>query len=249
MKNIALRIAYEGTAYHGWQSQKSLPTVSDTLSRALESVTGSSVRLTGCGRTDAGVHARTYVTNFYSDTAIPLDRLPYAVNPRLPKDISVYQAVEVPTDFHAVFSSIRKEYTYLIYRSRIPNPFYANRAYFYPIPLRLDLMREAASRLIGEHDFKGLRSLGSNVKTTVRTVFACEIEEDGEQVCIRIAANGFLYNMARTIAGTLIYVSEQKISPPEIDRILLSGERSAAGPTLPACGLYMTGVWYPDNIW
>jgi tRNA pseudouridine38-40 synthase len=244
MRNIALRLAYDGTEYHGWQAQKELPTVSGTIEAAIRGVVGHPVKLTGCGRTDAGVHAETYVANFRTESKIPADRLPYAINTKLPDDISVYSAWEVPEDFHSVFSSIRKEYTYIIYQSRIKNPFYSNRAMFYPMKLDIGRMREAAAELVGEHDFKAMRTVGSNVKTTVRTVFYYEIAEEGEIVRLKAAANGFLYNMARAMAGTLVYVSEGKINPKDIPVILESGDRTSAGPTLPASGLYMTGIWY-----
>jgi tRNA pseudouridine38-40 synthase len=247
-RNIALRLAYDGTNYHGWQAQKDLATVSQTIEKAIAAVVGHPVKLTGCGRTDAGVHAKTYVANFRTSSSIPADRVPYAINTKLPSDISVYEAADVHQSFHAVFSSIRKEYTYLIYQSRTKDPFYSNRAMFYPMRLDVDRMRSAAAEFIGEHDFKAFRTVGSNVKTTVRTVFSFEVEEKGELVLLRVSANGFLYNMARALAGTLVYVSEGKIRPDEISSIFESGERKNAGPTLPACGLYMTGVWYKEPI-
>ena len=244
MRNIALRLAFDGTNYHGWQAQKGLATVSQKLEEAIAAVVGHPVKLIGCGRTDAGVHAKTYVANFKTSSSIPTERIPYAINTKLPDDISVYEAADVPEGFHAVFSGVRKEYTYLIYQSRTKDPFYSNRAMFYPQKLDVEKMRQAAARFIGKHDFKAFRTVGSNVKTTVRTVFSYDVEEDGEIVALRVSANGFLYNMARTLAGTLVYVSEGKIRPDEIDSIFESGDRRKAGPNLPACGLYMTGVWY-----
>lgn len=246
MNNIALRLAYDGTAYHGWQEQKNAVTVCRTLADAIGGAVGEEINLIGCGRTDAGVHAKTYVANFRSDCRIPLDRLPYAINTRLPGDIAVYRAMEVPYDFHATFSAVEKEYTYLIRPGRVHDPFYVNRAYFHPIPLDLERMRAAAEVIVGEHDFAALRSVGSNVKTTVRTVYRCEVSEREGMVSITVAANGFLYNMARAIAGTLVYASEGKLGPEEIAALLQSGKRQDAGPTLPACGLYMTGVRYHD---
>jgi len=249
MRNIALRLSYEGTRYHGWQAQKEVPTVSRTIESAIKAVVGHPVKLTGCGRTDAGVHAEIYVANFFTTSSIPAERLPYAINTKLPDDISVYHAEEVSQDFHAVFSSIRKEYTYIIYQSRIKNPFYSNRALFYPLRLDIARMREAAAGFVGEHDFRAMRSVGSNVKTTVRTVYSYEIEESGDIVKLKASANGFLYNMARAMAGTLVYVSEGKIRPHDIRSILASGDRTKAGPTLPASGLYLTGIWYDPDEW
>lgn len=248
MRNIALRLAFDGTNYHGWQAQKDLATVSQTLETAIAATVGHPVKLTGCGRTDAGVHAKTYVANFRTSSSIPSDRIPYAINTKLPDDISVYEAADVPASFHAVFSSVRKEYTYIIYQSRTKDPFYSNRAMFYPMRLDIGKMRRAAAGFVGEHDFSAFRTLGSNVKTTVRTVFSFDVEECGELVMLRVSANGFLYNMARAMAGTLVYVSEGKIGPDDIASILEACDRRNAGPTLPACGLYMTGVWYDSPV-
>ncbi len=247
MRNIALRLAYDGTNYHGWQEQKNAVTVSRTVSDAIEGAVGQQITLVGCGRTDAGVHARTYVANFRSECRIPSERLPYAINARLPRDIAILSARDVPYDFHATFSAVEKEYTYLIHPGKIHDPFSVNRAYFYPRTPDIERMREAAERMVGEHDFAALRSVGSNVKTTVRTVYRCEVLKDGEFVSICVAANGFLYNMARAIAGTLLYVSERKLMADDVSRLLLGGRRQDAGPTLPACGLYMTGVKYADS--
>ncbi|NLL34979.1 MAG: tRNA pseudouridine(38-40) synthase TruA [Clostridiales bacterium] len=243
-RNIALRLAYDGTNYHGWQEQSNLPTVAQTLRKAIEAVVGSRINLIGCGRTDTGVHAETYVANFQTSSSIPTDRIPYAINTKLPSDISVYEAAEVPLSFHSVFSSTKKEYTYVIYCNRVKNPFYHNRAMFYPKPLDIEIMRRAAAEFLGEHDFRAFRSVGSNVKTTVRTLFSFDVDVEGELVKLRVSANGFLYNMARTLVGTLLYVSEGKITPEDIRGIFESGERMNAGPTVPACGLYMTDVLY-----
>ncbi|MDR1117212.1 MAG: tRNA pseudouridine(38-40) synthase TruA [Oscillospiraceae bacterium] len=248
MRYIALRLAYSGTNYHGWQAQKELPTVSGTLERALSEICGEQVRVTGCGRTDAGVHAKTYVANFRTGSQLPVDRLPYAVNSRLPEDIAVYDAAEVEEDFHAVFSAVKKEYTYYIYPSRLKNPFYARRAYFYPGKIDLEAMRSAAAQMTGTHDFSAFRSAGSNVKTTVRTVYYFDCAAEGELIALKICANGFLYNMARSMAGTAIYASEGKILPERIPDIFDAAQRKNAGPTLPPHGLFMTGVWYKTPV-
>ncbi|MDL2287848.1 tRNA pseudouridine(38-40) synthase TruA [Oscillospiraceae bacterium OttesenSCG-928-F05] len=249
MRNVALLLAYDGGAYHGWQAQKNAVSVSRTLEEAISGALGHPVRLTGCGRTDAGVHAEYYVANFRTDSHIPPERMPYAFLPWLPKDISVYKAAYVPEAFHAVYSSVRKAYTYRVYPGKIPDPFYRGRAYFYPYG-RLDVerMRRAAAHMIGTHDFSAMRTLGSNVKTTVRTLYAIEIAEGEKTLSIQMAANGFLYNMARTIAGTLLYVSEGKIDPDSIPDVLASGDRRRAGPNIPPEGLAMTGVWYREPL-
>ncbi len=248
MRNIALRLMYDGTAYHGWQVQKTETSVAETLEKALTKLCGHPVKVTGCGRTDAGVHAESYCANFRSDTRIPCDRLPLAVNTLLPDDIAVTAAVDAPEDFNAILSCIKKEYTYRIYgASRIRDPFWKNRAYFYPLPLDISAMRAAAECFVGTHDFAAVRSVGTQTKTTVRTVHYCEVEE-GSVVSVRVCADGFLYNMVRAITGTLIYASEGKISPQEIPAILETRDRRLAGPTVPPQGLYLTRVWYDGPV-
>ncbi|MDL2273908.1 tRNA pseudouridine(38-40) synthase TruA [Oscillospiraceae bacterium OttesenSCG-928-G22] len=248
MRNIALLLSYLGTEYHGFQLQKTDRTIAGELNRALSRVFGHRASVVGCGRTDAGVHAEVYVANVKTESAIPADRLPYAVNACLPPDIAVFVAKEVDSSFHAVFSSVGKEYTYRISCGRVRSPFLADRVHFYPRALDVSAMREAASHLVGTHDFRAMRSVGSNVKTTIRTVEHCTVETRESLVAIRVKANGFLYNMARAIAGTLLYVSEGKIAPADIPGILQSGDRMRAGPTAPPQGLYMTGVWYPEDV-
>lgn len=247
MRNIALILTYLGTAYHGWQVQKRDVTVGETLELAAAEVVGHPVKMTGCGRTDAGVHARKYVANFHTESRIPADRLPYALNTHLPEDIVVTDAMEVHDDFNAIGSCVRKEYTYYIYNSRIRDPFYVNRAWFYPKRLDETVMRQAAAQFVGTHDFAAVRSVGTDVKSTVRTVYYYEVERDGDLISLRVCANGFLYNMARAMAGTVVYAAEGKISPLEIGALLERGDRTAAGPTVPPGGLYMTKLWYDDG--
>lgn len=248
MRNIALVLTYEGTAYHGWQIQKNLTTVQDTLEKAVSMVTGQRTHVTGCGRTDAGVHAKCYVANFHTASTIPVERLPYALNTHLPADVVVTEAFEVGETFNAIGSCARKEYTYLIYNSRVRDPFYVNRSWFYPKYLDETILREAAAQFVGTHDFAAVRSVGTDVKSTVRTVYYYNVERDGDLIYLRVCANGFLYNMARAMAGTVVYAAEGKIAPAEIGAILESGNRTAAGPTVPAGGLYMTHLWYDDGL-
>ena len=167
MKNIALILKYEGSAYHGWQVQKNAVSVAATMEKAVAMVVGHPVHITGCGRTDAGVLARRYVANFHTDSAIPVDRLPYALNTHLPEDIVVSEAFEVHDGFNAIGSCVKKEYTYLIYNSRIRDPFYVNRAWFYPKHLDETVMQQAADCFVGTHDFAAVRSVGTDVKSTV----------------------------------------------------------------------------------
>ena len=193
-RNIALKLMYVGTAYHGWQVQKRDVTVAETLEKALATVVCHPVKLTGAGRTDAGVHAETYIANFRTASSIPCDRIPLAVNTRLPDDIVVVKATEVSEGFNAIGSCLKKEYTYRIYNSRIRNAFYVDRAWFYPKPLDEAVMQAAADRFVGTHDFAAVRSVGTNVKSTVRTVHYFQIARSGDLIECRVCANGFLYN-------------------------------------------------------
>ena len=237
MRNIALILMYNGAAYHGWQVQKTETSVAQTLERGLSMVCGEPIKVTGCGRTDAGVHAEHYVANFRTSSRIPVDRLPFAANTHIPEDIVVKAAYEVAEDFNAIGSCIKKEYTYRIYNSRIKNPFYVDRAYFYPKRLDEAVMDRAARMFEGTHDFAAVRSVGTNVRSTVRTIHYCRVTR----------ANGFLYNMVRAITGTVLYAAEGKLAPEDIPVILDSGNRTLAGPTAPPGGLYLTRVWYEDE--
>lgn len=247
MRNIALVLRYEGSAYHGWQRQKKDITVQETLERALSMVTGEQISVTGCGRTDAGVHAQCYVANFRTASRIPVDRLPYALNTHLPMDISVIGAFPVTERFNAIGSCIKKEYTYLLFNSSLRNPFFMNRAWIYPKKLDESVMQAAANGFLGTHDFAAVRSVGTEVKSTVRTVYAFDVERIGDMIACRISANGFLYNMARAMTGTVVYAAEGKIRPEDIGQLLDNRDRTAAGPTVPAGGLYMTHLWYDDG--
>ena len=248
MKNIALRLMYDGSRYHGWQIQKSEVTVAGTLQAALSQLCDHPVKIHGCGRTDAGVHAELYCANFKTSSAIPPDRFPLALNSLLPPDIAVQNAMQVSDEFDANISCIKKEYTYRIFNSRIRNPFYSSRAYFYPQNLDVDIMKAASQHFVGTHDFAALRSVGTKTKTTVRTVFWYEIEKNENIVEFRACADGFLYNMARAMVGTLLYVSEGKIPPDALPNLLLQKNRSLAGPTAPPEGLYLTNIWYAGEV-
>ena len=247
MRNIALFLTYLGTNYHGWQVQKNLPTVAETMEKAAAMVVGHPVHMTGCGRTDAGVHAEHYVANFRTESRIPVERLPFAVNTHIPEDIVVKAAYEVAEDFNAIGSCIKKEYTYRIYNSRIKNPFYVHRAYFYPKKLDEALMDRAARMFEGTHDFAAVRSVGTNVRSTVRTIHYCRVTRNGELLELKVCADGFLYNMVRAITGTVLYAAEGKLTAEDIPKILDSGDRTLAGPTVPPGGLYMTRLWYEDE--
>jgi tRNA pseudouridine38-40 synthase len=247
-RNIAIRLSYSGSAYHGWQIQKSEATVQETVQKALHTILKEPVKTVGCGRTDAGVHARKYCANFITGSTIPVTRLPLALNALLPGDIVVTDACEAPEGFNAISSCIKKEYTYTIHNARIRNPFYENRAYFYPAPLRTDVMYAAMQAFVGTHDFAAVRSVGTNVKTTVRTIYYFELVKKDDIIDLKVCANGFLYNMARSMVGTVLYASMGKLAPEEIPGILKCGDRRLAGPTVPPHGLYMTEIWYEGVV-
>jgi len=248
MRNIALRLSYDGTQYHGWQVQKNDITVAETLEKALTKICEHPVKVVGCGRTDAGVHALRYCANFKTDCTIPTDRIPLAINAILPYDISATDAVEAPEDFNSILSCIKKEYVYKLQNSRIRDPFLTNRAYFFPSILNVDRMKSAAKFFEGTHDFRAVRSIGTETKTTVRTVYWCEIEKVGDMISMHICADGFLYNMVRAIMGTVVYVGLGKIEPEAIPALLDGGDRRLTGPTMPPQGLYMSRVWYDGAV-
>ena len=247
-RNIALRLQYDGTAYHGWQVQKTDVTVAETLERALTKVCGEPIKVVGCGRTDAGVHAKRYCANFRTDCTIPIDRVPLAVNARLPADIAVVDAVTAPEDFNAIGSCIQKEYVYPIYNSRIRDAFLEHRVCFYPQPLDFARLARAGRAFEGTHDFAAVRSVGTETRTTVRTVHWCRAERDGPLISIAVCADGFLYNMVRAMVGTILYAAEGKLTPEGISDILVRGNRTEAGPTVPPDGLYMTKLWYREPV-
>ena len=244
MQNYLLTLAYDGTNYCGFQVQPNGRSVAQTFQDGLEAVLGCRPDIKGCSRTDAGVHALRYCANFHSDCTVPVDRMPLAVNSRLPDDIAVVDAVEVPDDFNAIGSCVKKEYVYKILNSRIPDPFLADRVCFYPQRLNISLMQAAARAFEGTHDFKAVRSEGTQTKTTVRTVYWCRAEKDGDLITVSICANGFLYNMCRAMVGTMVYASYGKLIPEEIPALLEKRDRRLTGPTMPPQGLYLNRVWY-----
>ncbi|MCL2587961.1 MAG: tRNA pseudouridine(38-40) synthase TruA [Oscillospiraceae bacterium] len=248
MRRIALRIKYRGTNYHGWQRQERDITVQEVLEDALAITCEEPIRTIGCGRTDAGVHARRYCVSFDTHTKIPLDRLPLALNTRLPDDIAVEAAVEAPPDFNAILSCVKKEYTYRIYNSRIRDPFFAQTSYFHPGALDHEIMARGAEAFVGTHDFAAVRSVGTQTKTTIRTVHHFEVERIGEMIVLRVCADGFLYNMARAMVGTLLYVSQGKIAPEDIPALLATRDRRLTGPTAPPEGLAMSRIWYDGVV-
>ncbi len=247
-RNIALLVEYDGTPFCGWQSQENARSVQDTLQKAIFELTGETVKLYGCSRTDAGVHASGHVSNFRSSSKIPVDKFSIALNAHLPAEVSVRKAATVPDDFHARFCAVGKQYRYTIWNAPARPALYRNRAYHAPRPLRIDLMEEAAADLVGTKDFSAFMASGSEAKSTVRTLHRAVILSAPPLVHLVFTGDGFLYNMVRILAGTLYYIGIGKLEPDSIVSILESKDRTKAGKTLPACGLMLEKVFYDSDI-
>ena len=244
MRNLLLTLSFDGTNYHGWQVQKNALTVEEKLQDAIEKVCGKREDVKGCSRTDAGVHAEMFCCSFKTEKEIAPDRLILALNANLPDDIAVYSCREADMNFHARYSCKSKEYTYKIWNSPYRNPFYYKRYLHYKYPLDEKTLNEAAQGFLGEHDFIGFCSAGSEVEDTVREIKKIGVTRCGEEMFIKVEADGFLYNMVRIIVGTLIGVSQGKIAARSIPAIIESKNRENAGVTAPACGLYLYKVFY-----
>lgn len=242
--NVKIVVEYDGTCYHGWQRQKNAISIQEVLETAISSITGEKTNLIGSGRTDAGVHALNQVANFKTDTRIPIDKLPYAINSKLPEDIIVKHAELVPEDFHSRFCAKSKIYTYTIYNAKFPSPLFRKYSYFFPRPLDVKAMQQASKVFTGTHDFRAFMASGSPVKSTVRHIDRLEVSQTGDVIKIEFEANGFLYNMVRIIAGTLLDVGLKKINLKQLELILKSKDRTQAGKTLPPQGLCLVNVIY-----
>lgn len=244
MQRICLTIEYDGTAYAGWQWQQNALGVQQVVEQAIERTTGSFCRVTGASRTDAGVHARGQAAHFDTDTRIPVEKLPYALNTQLPADVRVLSATAVSQDFHARFGALGKRYTYtLCHRPHAP-ALDRFRAFHVFGTLDVGAMREAASYLPGLHDFKAFQSTGAQTKTSVRRLWRVAVFPDGERVVLDVSGEGFLYNMVRIIAGTLAYVGMGKRTPDVTQQMILTGQRILGGPTAPPQGLVLEKVYY-----
>lgn len=235
-------MAYDGTAYHGWQVQKNGGTVESELNRALSELTGEEIQVIGASRTDAGVHGLCNLAVFDTSFRIDAEKFSYALNQRLPEDIRVRASEEVAADFHPRRCKSRKTYEYHILNAAFPNPLKRLYAYFTYVTLDVEKMRQAAAYLVGEHDFASFCSAGSQAETTVRTIYDLAVEKNGEEIVIRVAGSGFLYNMVRIIAGTLMEAGSGRMVPEKMEEILAAKDRTAAGPTAPACGLVLTEI-------
>ena len=249
-RNVLFTIAYCGTAYHGWQVQPNARTVQQVFQEALGQILGCCPALKGCSRTDAGVHARQFCISMHTDTRIPNERLVAAMNHFLPPDIAVLSCRTVPDSLHARYSCLGKEYTYEIWNRPVRNPFLDGRALHYYGPLDIERLNMAAGQYVGRHDFRSFCTLDAREEGDLtRTVQYARVErrEDG-MVVFTVAADGFLYNMVRIMTGTLLAVAQGKLAPEEIGHIIEAKDRAAAGPTAPACGLYLNRVFYPEGI-
>lgn len=242
--NYKLNLSYDGTAYHGWQKQNNAVAVCDVVEQAIEKIFKQKIEVTGCSRTDAGVHAINYICDFKSDLIIPLDKLPLAINTKLPEDIRIKSAEEADDDFNSRFSARSKTYIYKTCCSKILNPFLRNYAYHFPYDINMDEITKAVKHFEGTHDFAGFMTQGSSQKTTVRTINYLNAKKDGDIIEFEINANAYLYNMVRIISGTLLYVGIGRIGTDEIPDIIKSCERKRAGITAEPQGLYLKEILY-----
>jgi tRNA pseudouridine38-40 synthase len=237
MKRILLVVAYDGTNYHGWQLQPNVVTIESVLNDALSTLFGGDIKVIGASRTDTGVHSLGNIAVFDTDTHMPADKVAYALNQRLPDDIRIQSSKEVDLDFHPRHQDSRKTYEYKILNCEFPLPTERLYSYFTYVPLDIGLMQKAACYLIGEHDFKSFCSVNTTAETTVRTIYDISVTKSGDMISIKVTGSGFLYNMVRIIAGTLIEVGRGRIVPEKIPEILAMCDRTKAGFTAPANGL------------
>ena len=244
MRNIKLITEYDGTNYHGWQSQINAVAVQDVLQSSIKKRTGEDCILIGSSRTDVGVHALGHVSNFVTASSIPPERFAYALNNMLPDDIVIKRSEEAEPDFHSRFWAKGKTYRYKVYNSPTPSALLRNRAYFVPDMLDVQSMEKAAGHFLGRHDFSAFQASGSSAKSTERTITGVSLVKNDNIIEFEITGDGFLYNMVRIIAGTLVYVGMGKIQEAAIPQIIDGRDRRKAGKTAPAQGLYLVEVYY-----
>lgn len=244
MKRVKLTVAYDGTNYHGWQVQPNGNTIEAELNRHLSELLGEEIRVTGASRTDAGVHALGNVAVFDTAARMPAEKISYAMNTRLPADIRIQESCEVAPDFHPRFCAAVKTYEYRILNRRFPDPTKRLYSYFYYYPLDVERMRAAAAYLVGEHDFQSFCTMKPEMENTVRRIYSLDIEKEGDVILLRVTGNGFLYNMVRIIAGTLIRVGGGFFSPEDMQTILEGKNRKLAGETARPEGLTLVEIRY-----
>ncbi len=244
MKRIKITVSYDGTNYHGWQVQNNGITIESELNRALSDLFRTEITVTGASRTDSGVHALGNVAVFDVETRMPAEKIAYALNARLPEDIVVQKSEEVEEDFHPRHCDCEKTYEYRILNRKMPLPSVRLNSFFICCDLNIELMKEASEYFIGYHDFKSFCAAGSQVQDTHRTIYSLDVDKHKDMITIRVRGNGFLYNMVRIIAGTLIEVGKGKIKPKDIENIINGTDRKLAGPTAPAKGLTLVEIRY-----
>lgn len=244
MKRILLTIAFDGTAYHGWQIQPNGITVQEVIQNSLEKLLGKPTPVSGSSRTDAGVHAKEFCLHFDCEDNIPDDAFLRGLNSILPQDISVKACKTVDSQFHARFNALGKTYVYTIYNGKLKDPFLSRYSWHIERKLDENKMNEFCEKIIGEHDFFAFSSSGRTVSDTVRTVSECGVARDGDIIKLKITGNGFLYNMVRIITGTAVDFSDGKIKSEDIDEIFVTKDRSLAGVTAPPMGLCLEKVYY-----
>ena len=242
MKRIFLRVAYDGTDFVGWQIQNEGRTVEGELNKAINALTGETIEVIGASRTDSGVHAKGNVAVFDTESSVAAERFMYALNSLLPEDISVVESKEVDPDFHPRHCSSIKTYEYRIFVSRINDPLKRRYAYRFPTELNVERMDDAAKYLIGEHDFKSFCCVRTQAETTVRKIYSADVFHDGDDIVIRVSGAGFLYNMVRIIAGSLMEVGSGKKDPIHIKEVLEGTDRTLAGPTAEPQGLTLVNI-------
>lgn len=244
MRNLLVEIAYNGSAYHGFQVQENAITVEEVVQDAVERIVGKRESIIGCSRTDTGVHANSYFFNMHTENPIECDRFVAAMNHHLPHDIAALSCKEVSEDFHARYDAREKEYVYKILNSSVKNPFMHEFLYQYKYPLDVEQLDRVAKKFVGTHDFAAFRKEDTKERSSIRTIYKSEVSRDGDIVTFTVSGNGFLYNMVRILVGTLLAVAQGKIDEDEISEIIESRDRTRAGVTAPACGLYLNRVEY-----
>ena len=248
LRRIMIKVAYDGKAYHGWQAQDGMITVESKLNEALCELLKEEIVVSGASRTDAGVHARGNLAVFDTHARIPAEKVAAAMNTKLPEDIAVLESSEVSPDFHPRHCHSIKTYEYRILNTQIRDPIKNRYAHWTYVPMDAERMKEAAAYLVGEYDFTSFCSVHAQTDTRVRTIYLLDVSRSGDEISIVVKGNGFLYNMVRIIAGTLMEVGRGHIEPAEVGRILEARDRHLAGPTAPPNGLCLMGIELEDRL-
>lgn len=244
MRNIKLTIEYDGKKFGGWQKQPNELNIQGEIEQAIKQITGEDVELNASGRTDSGVHALGQVANFKTNSNLDIEKFAVAINSKLKKSIVIKKAEEVPENFHARYNCKGKKYRYIINNSYQGTAIYRDLEYHIPQKLDIEKMQEGIKFFEGKHDFKGFKASGTSGKSTIREIYKAEVKQEGERIIIELTGNGFMYNMVRIISGTIVDVGLGKISPNQIPDIINAKDRTRAGKTLPASGLYLVEVYY-----